>query len=125
MIRQVSIACGLALLSLAAGAQSSLTPEQLWKLGRVSGLGLSKDKQYVLYAVSTPDVAVNKSQRKLYRIPLNGGAAVEITDTAEWLTDPKISSDGKHILSSEPVKIKNIIGAEKYPDLPKSNAYVF
>ncbi|SDN08369.1 S9 family peptidase [Siphonobacter aquaeclarae] len=125
MIRQVSIACGLALLSLAAGAQSSLTPEQLWKLGRVSGLGLSKDKQYVLYAVSTPDVAANKSQRKLYRIPLNGGAAVEITDTAEWLTDPKISSDGKHILSSEPVKIKNIIGADKYPDLPKSNAYVF
>jgi len=37
----------------------------------------------------------------------------------------RISSDGKYILTSDAVKIKDIVGSDKYPDLKKSNAYVF
>lgn len=66
------------ILMLFAGqpaAQSVLTPELLWKLGRVSGMGVTKDKKFVIYSVSTPDVASNNSSLKTYRIPVSGGVA--------------------------------------------------
>jgi dipeptidyl aminopeptidase/acylaminoacyl peptidase len=116
---------GLVLWSFASNAQQSLTPELLWKLGRVSGLGVSKDKKFVVYSVSTPDASENKSSSKTYQIPVSGGEAVEIKKTEELLGNPKVSPDGKFILASNPVQEVKITGADKYPDLPKSNAYVF
>jgi len=59
-------------------AQQHVTPELLWKLGRVSALGLSKDEKSVIYKVSVPDVAENKSNSKYYSIPVNGGTAMEL-----------------------------------------------
>ncbi|WP_229209771.1 S9 family peptidase [Dyadobacter koreensis] len=124
-MKKILYAAGLVLISFGARAQNLLTAEQLWKLGRVSGIGLSKDKKNVIYSVSTPNVEENKSTRKLYSIPVTGGAATEITSTENIIANDKISSDGKYILSSDAVKIKDIIGSDKYPDLKKSNAYVF
>ncbi|MGA0558264.1 alpha/beta fold hydrolase [Larkinella sp. VNQ87] len=115
----------LLLMSLGVQAQTPLTPEQLWKWGRVSGLGISKDKQFVVYAVSTPNAEENKSVRKTYRIPLAGGLATEIPNAGELLPNSKISSDGKHLISSEAVKIEDITSTDKYPDLKKSNAYMY
>jgi dipeptidyl aminopeptidase/acylaminoacyl peptidase len=106
-------------------AQNKMTPEILWKLGRVSGLGISKDGKYVLYSVSTPDAAENKSTRKTYMIPVSGGTPVETTKADSLLTNKNISPDGKYILSSEEVKIKKISGTDYYPELTKSNAYIF
>lgn len=61
-------------------AQDVMTPELLWKLGRVTGLGISKDKKWVVYSVSTPNVETNKSSRVTYRIPLTGGTPELITN---------------------------------------------
>ncbi len=124
-MNKIWYAAGLVLISFGSQAQNLLSPEQLWKLGRVSGLGLSVDKKNVIYSVSTPNAEENKSARKLYSIPVNGGSAVEITSTAGVLANDKISPDGKHIITSDAVKVKDIIGSDKYPDLKKSNAYVF
>lgn len=115
----------LLLLSVATFGQNVLSPEQLWKLGRVSALGLSKSKKEIIYSVSTPDAAENKSDRKTYLLPLAGGAAVEIKSTEGLLPNDRISPDGKFIISSDAVKVLDITGADKYPDLKKSNAYVF
>src|SRR5688572_11806227 len=60
-------------------AQNTMTPELLWQLGRVSGLGISKDGKYILYSVTTPDATENKSSKKTYMIPVGGGDAVETT----------------------------------------------
>ncbi len=106
-------------------AQNVLTPETLWKLGRVSALGLTKDKQTVIYAVATPDVKENKSKRKYYSIPVSGGNATEISNTDGLLADDKISRDGKYVISSAAVLIKKVTGADLYADLPKSNVYVY
>lgn len=106
-------------------AQNKMTPELLWQLGRVTGLGISKDGKYLLYSVSTPDAAENKSARKTYMIPVGGGNAVETTKADSLLADKNISPDAKYILSSEEVKIKKISGTDHYPDLTKSNAYIF
>jgi dipeptidyl aminopeptidase/acylaminoacyl peptidase len=102
-----------------------MTPELLWKLGRVSGLGISKDGKYVLYAVSTPDADANKSKRKSYMIPVTGGTAMEVNNPDSLLNNKNLSPDGKYTLSDKEVKVKKIMGSDKYPELSKSNVYVF
>src|SRR5687768_8623255 len=91
------------ILSTATIAQNRMTPELLWKLGRVTGLGLSKDKQYVIYAVSTPSVDENKSKRLVYALPVNGGTPVLISNSDSALGNKKISPDGRYTISSEEV----------------------
>ncbi|MFD1141504.1 prolyl oligopeptidase family serine peptidase [Larkinella insperata] len=124
-MKKISLMGGFLLLSLTTQAQTPLTPEQLWKWGRVSGLGISKNQQSVVYAVSTPNAEENKSARKTYKIPLAGGPAVEVANTDELLTNSRISPDSKHLISSEAVKLEDLTSTDKYPDLKKSSAYIY
>ncbi|MBK8608584.1 MAG: S9 family peptidase [Chitinophagaceae bacterium] len=120
------------LLSLSSFAQNNpaskngvMTPELLWKLGRVSGLGISTDGKYVLYSVSTPNAEANKSSRKKYMVPVTGGNPLPIDNTDSLLTNEKISPDGKYLISNAEVKVKKVTGKEYYSDLQKSNVYIF
>ncbi len=110
---------------LSVFAQNKMTPELLWKLGRVSGLGVSKDGKYVLYSVSTPNAADNKSSRKTYAVPVNGGEPMPVSNADSMLNNDKISSDGKYLVSNAEVKIKKVTGKDYYSDLQKSNVYIF
>jgi dipeptidyl aminopeptidase/acylaminoacyl peptidase len=112
-------------MSIAASAQQVLSPELLWKLGRVSVLGISKDGKSVVYKVSIPSVEENKSNSKFYTIPVNGGNATEVKDTKDLVADKNVSPDGKYILSSQEVKINKVLGKDIYPNLDKSNAQVY
>lgn len=116
---------GLTLAFFNLQGQEPLSPELLWKLGRITPIGLSKENQFVIYAVSTPDMTENKMTKKLYKIPVQGGDPVEIPSTDGYLTDTKISFDGKFKLSAEEVKVTAVTGEDKYPDLKKSNAMVY
>lgn len=62
-------------------AQDRMTPELLWKLGRVSGTSVSPDGLTVLYGVTYYDLEANKGNRDLYTVPVAGGAANRITNT--------------------------------------------
>ena len=106
-------------------AQNVMSPELLWQLGRVSGLGISTNKNYVLYKVSTPDIANNKFSSQKYLISLKDGKVSPIKNTDSLLTNNNISPDGKYMLSDESVKVKNITGSDLYPALNKSNVYVY
>lgn len=112
-------------MSIAASAQQVLSPELLWKLGRVSVLGISKDRKSVVYKVAIPSVEENKSSSKFYTIPVNGGNATEVKDTKDLVADKNISPDGKYILTSQEVKINKVLGKDIYPNLDKSNAQVY
>ncbi len=112
-------------MSIAASAQQVLSPELLWKLGRVTVLGISKDKKSIVYKVATPSVEENKSNSKFYTIPINGGNATEVKDTKDLVADKNISPDGKYILSSQEVKVNKVLGKDIYPNLDKSNAQVY
>ena len=70
----------LSITSLTMTAQDIMTPELLWKLGRVSPLGISKDGKNIIYKVSTPSVKENKSNSKYYSIPVSGGKAIELKE---------------------------------------------
>jgi dipeptidyl aminopeptidase/acylaminoacyl peptidase len=122
-MKRLLLLCLSAFLILPLTAQNLMTPEMLWKLGRVSGLGVTKDGKSVIYSVSTPDVEANKSTKKMYSVPLSGGAGVAISTNP--IPDKNISPDGKFMLSNKEVKVLKITGQDKYPDLTKSNAYVY
>jgi dipeptidyl aminopeptidase/acylaminoacyl peptidase len=81
--------------SFTAFSQGKLTPELMWKLGRVSEIQLSPDGNTILYGVTFYDLAANKGNRDLYTIPVNGGTPVKLTDfeggdfNALWRPDGK------------------------------------
>lgn len=112
-------------MGVSASAQNVLSPELLWKLGRVTVIGISKDGKSVVYKVATPSVEENKSNSKFYTIPINGGMATEVKDTKDLVVDKNVSADGKYLLSSQEVKIDKVLGKDIYPNLDKSNAQVY
>ena len=115
----------LLMMSLNALAQNVMTPELLWKLGRLTPLGLSNDGKNIVYKVTYPSVSENKSESKLYSISVNGGAPTEVKDTKTILKDKNISPDGKYIVYNEEVKIDKIHGKDFYPDLEKSDVQIY
>jgi dipeptidyl aminopeptidase/acylaminoacyl peptidase len=112
-------------MSINAVAQNIMSPELLWKLGRLTSLGISKDEKNIIYKVSTPSVEENKSNSKYYSIPVNGGIATEITDYKSLLSDKNVSPDGKFTVYNEEVKIDKVHGKDFYPNLDQSNAQIY
>lgn len=114
-------------------AQTNLSIEKLWSLGRVAYQGVSKEGNTIYFSVSIPNIQENKSNTKFYSIPINGGAPTEIASlpgqpdvkTPTGSENIKISSDGKNIAYSKEVKLQKIKGSEFYPDLQKSNIYIY
>jgi dipeptidyl aminopeptidase/acylaminoacyl peptidase len=108
-----------------ATAQDRMTPELLWKLGRVSPLGISIDGKDVVFKVSTPSVEENKSASKYYTIPVGGGDAVEVKDHKSLVKDKNVSPDGKYVLYDEEVKLEKVYGQDFYPELDKSTVQIY
>lgn len=99
----------LFMLSLNTFAQEVMTPELLFKLGRVSAMGITIDQKSIVYKVTTVSVDENKSSSKIYSIPLNGGNATEIKDYKSLISDKNVSKDGKLLYDAE-AKIENVLG---------------
>ncbi|MDP4277177.1 MAG: alpha/beta fold hydrolase, partial [Bacteroidota bacterium] len=80
-----------------------MTPEVMWGMGRVSGLKVSPDGKRVLYGVQYYSIPLNKGNRDLYVVPVEGGAAKRLTRTPSSETEESWSADGSTIyfLSSE------------------------
>ena len=111
-------------MGLSASAQH-MTPELLWKLGRVSALGITKDGKNIVYKVSVPSVEENKFDSKFYSIPVNGGNATEVEDYKNLLKDRNLSPDGKYLLSSQEIKVEKVNGGDYYPELDKSTVQIY
>lgn len=115
----------LILISINAMAQNVMSPELLWKLGRISALGISKDGKNIVYKVATPSVEENKSNSKYYTISINGGNPTEVTDYKSLLLDKNISPDGKFMVYHEEVQLENVLGKDLYPQLKNAEAQVY
>ncbi|WP_339655881.1 S9 family peptidase [Flavobacterium frigidarium] len=115
----------LTMMSLSAMSQEVMTPELLWKLGRVSPLGISRDSKNIVYKVTTPSIEENKSSSKYFTIPVNGGNATEVKDYEGLVTNKNISLDSKYIAYNEEVKINAVNGKDFYPELEKSEVQIY
>lgn len=112
-------------MGLSAVAQEHMTPELLWKLGRVSPLGITKDGKNIVYKVATPTMSTNKITSKFYTIPIDGGKATAVKEYKDLLKDEYVSPDGKYVLSHKAVKIDSVYGKDYYPELEKSTVQIY
>ena len=56
-----------------------MTPETMWKLGRVSLQAVSDDGQTIIYGVTRYDVTANKGTSQLFCVTMSG-ATSQLTD---------------------------------------------
>ena len=125
MARQWIFTIGMVVGSFATFSQERMTAELLWSLGRVSGLGVTSDGKNVIYKVSTPNMDENKINSKILSIPATGGTPLEVSSIEKTLPDKLASPDGLYRISVIEVKVKKVYGKDFYPDLSKSNAFIF
>lgn len=74
-----------------------LTPEVMWKMGRVGGSTVSPDGKTVLYTVSYYSMKDDKSSTHIWSVPTEGGEAVQITDGAGKEASIQWSAGGSRI----------------------------
>src|SRR3989339_47623 len=74
-----------------------LTPEILWKFGRLSGGELSPDGQSVLYSVTYYDAKTLKKTSNIYVVPATGGTPKKLTEDRFMDVSPVWTPDGKQI----------------------------
>lgn len=102
-----------------------MTPELLWELKRVSPVGITDDGQSVLFNVSQYSIETNTRSSNTYKIAISGGEAIEVGDYSDSYTNPALSPGGAYELTTREVKMKPVLGSEHYPELGKSNVYIY
>lgn len=85
------------LLSSVLTAQSKLTPELLWKIGRVNLEDVSPDGRQAVYSVTRFDMASNKSSKVLYLVQIASGETLRLTPEDLRSGDAQFTPDGKRV----------------------------
>ena len=78
-------------------AKGILTPEIMWKFGRVGSPVLSPDGSQLVYPVSYYNLAANKGVTNLYLLSSKGGEPKKITNERGNESNAVWSKDGKHL----------------------------
>jgi len=112
-------------ISLTISAQNVMTPEILVQLGKVSGIGITKDGKNVIFSVSKYSLELNKNEKKVFIVPIEGGEVKEINEFKHLLHDNSISSDGKYSLYVEEVKLQKVTGKDFYNDVDDSDVKIY
>jgi len=102
-----------------------MTPELLWKLNRVSPIGLSNDGKEVIYASTAYDMETNSKLTSYYKVSIDNGTISAINEYKTIFKDSKISPDGQYKIYDEEVKIKSVSGSDIYTELDKSNVQIY
>ncbi len=70
-----------------------MTPEIMWKFGRLGSIALSPDGSTVLYTVTERDLATEAARTNIFSIPVAGGEPVQLTNNGgsspQWIDDGK------------------------------------
>jgi dipeptidyl aminopeptidase/acylaminoacyl peptidase len=103
------------MLGFGVMAQDKLTPELLWKLGRVSLQDVSSDSKYIVYGVTYYDVNANSGETNLYKIDIKSSEVSQITDEKGSEYAALFSNDGKSIFyqKSGQLWVMNSDGSDK------------
>jgi dipeptidyl aminopeptidase/acylaminoacyl peptidase len=102
-----------------------MTPEMLWELNRVSVVGLANDGNEVIFSTTKYNIQENSRSSQKFKISIAGGDAVKIDSYDDIYTNPFISPGGQFQIISKEVKIKPVSGIDFYPELKKSNVYIY
>jgi len=78
-----------------AQVKQHMTPELLWKLGRLGSQTLTPDNKQILFGVTQYNMAQNKSELNLYTVPVAGGPTQQITNEPGSKSILKIEKNGR------------------------------
>ena len=106
-------------------AQQPLTPEKLWELHRVSGIGLTADKNHVLIGVTTPNVKNNSFDKEYYKLAIKDGKTVSITKEQLELLTEKLNNNKSLKLIHKEVKLTPVLAKDFHKDLDKSSGKIY
>jgi dipeptidyl aminopeptidase/acylaminoacyl peptidase len=103
MKKLTTFVLGIITLSAMAQTKQKLTPELLFKMGRVNNPQLSPNGKQVLYEVKHYDLSTNKGTNIAYIINLPAGNPIAVTDAKTNAFDVQWKPDGSKVtfLSSE------------------------
>lgn len=96
-MKKYAILLSLLVIAFSATAQERVTPELLWKLGRIGDVQVSPDGKWLVYPVTRYDLNANKGNSDLYLISSEGGTPVKLTDTPAGEFNAVWRPDGKKI----------------------------
>ena len=112
-----------------------MTPEIMWKFGRLGSVVLSPDGSTVLYTVTERDLMTEASRTTIYSIPLAGGEPVKITEgsSPQWINGGKsiafADKDGKlAVISPDGASvhvIEGVSGFEAFSISPSGDKIYF
>ena len=97
MRRIITFLITVLFLAKAITAQETMTPETLWKLGRVNLEDVSPDGSMVLYSVTNYNLAINKGNSDLYLVTTAGKDAKQLTTYDGSDSDGRFRPDGLKI----------------------------
>lgn len=124
-MKQLFTLLSACVLAFTVSAQNVMTIEKLMEVGKVSTLGITKDGKSIIYNVKKYSVAAGSATNTKYIMPIAGGEAKVIDNIDGLLSNDRISADGKMMISSKEVKVKNIYGTDYYPELTKSDVMIY
>jgi dipeptidyl aminopeptidase/acylaminoacyl peptidase len=70
---------------------------EMLKIQRVADPQLSPDGKWIVYQITTPDVAANRSHTQIFLLPVAGGEPKQLTSDAASSAGPRWSPDGRRI----------------------------
>jgi dipeptidyl aminopeptidase/acylaminoacyl peptidase len=102
-----------------------MTPEKLWSIDRVSGVGLTKDGKSVIFRTRSYDLVENTGTSKTFVIPVKGGEPVAVNSIDSIYSDGKTSPTGAWKIIPKQVEVEPVTGEDFYPNLNKSDVYIY
>ncbi len=114
-----------------------MTPEIMWKFGRLGGSALSPDGSTILYSVTERDLATEAAKTNIFSIPVTGGDPVQLTNAGgsspQWIDNGKsiafVDNDGDlAVMNPEGTVIQKVVvvnGFECFSISPSGNKIYF
>ncbi|MCX6333907.1 MAG: S9 family peptidase [Bacteroidia bacterium] len=114
-----------------------MTPEIMWKFGRLGSIALSPDGSTILYTVTERDLATEAARTNIFSIPVTGGKPVQLTQdggsSPQWIDNGKsiafVDKDGDLAIidkkGSVIQKVEGLSNFECYNISPSGNKIYF
>ena len=99
-----------------------MTPEIMWKFGRLGTFALSPDGSTVLYTVTDIDLQSEARRTNIYKISVSGGDPVQLTtdggSSPQWINNSKsiafVNKGNLCTMNSDGSELKIVTGLEQF-----------